>query len=121
MVERSSYSCSVGKNGTGLSISFSAAGMGVRGKGAAVEPLKRLAAAVQFRPWPPRFQQLTKPGKAQPVPFRSKKHSTRHATSGLPVKHQIPVVRVTNWLRSAGTPRDVALKSRLREILGWKD
>jgi hypothetical protein len=37
------------------------------------------------------------------------------------VKHQIPVVRVTNWLRSAGMPRDVALKSRLREILGWKD
>ena len=37
------------------------------------------------------------------------------------VKHQIPVVRVTNWLRSAGRPRDVALKGRLREILGWKD
>ena len=37
------------------------------------------------------------------------------------VKHEIPVVRVTNWLRSAGSPKEVALKGRLREILGWKD
>ena len=37
------------------------------------------------------------------------------------VKYQISVVRVTNWPRSAGKPRDVALKRRLREILGWKD
>ena len=34
------------------------------------------------------------------------------------VKHQVPVVKVTNWLRTAGrTPRDVALKTRLKEIL----
>ena len=37
------------------------------------------------------------------------------------VKHRVPDVRVTNWLRSAGTPREVALKSRLRDILGWND
>jgi hypothetical protein len=35
------------------------------------------------------------------------------------VKHRIPVVRVTNWLRSAGSPREVALKTRLRQMLGW--
>jgi len=28
---------------------------------------------------------------------------------------------VTNWLRSSGSPREVALKSRLKEILGWSD
>jgi hypothetical protein len=39
----------------------------------------------------------------------------------LAVKHRVPVMRVTNWLRSAGTPREIALKSRLREILGWND
>jgi hypothetical protein len=37
------------------------------------------------------------------------------------VRHQLPVVRVNNWLRSAGSPRDVALKSRLRALLGWND
>lgn len=37
------------------------------------------------------------------------------------VRHQVPVVRVKNWLRSAGSPRDVALKSRLRALLGWND
>jgi hypothetical protein len=37
------------------------------------------------------------------------------------VRHQVPVVRVKNWLRSAGSPRDVALKSRLRSLLGWND
>ena len=37
------------------------------------------------------------------------------------VKHRIPVVRVTNWLRSAGNPREVALKARLKQMLGWND
>jgi hypothetical protein len=37
------------------------------------------------------------------------------------VKHRVPVIQVTNWLRSAGSPREMALKSRLREILGWND
>jgi hypothetical protein len=37
------------------------------------------------------------------------------------VKHRVPVVRVTNWLRSAGSPRDMALKARLKQILGWND
>ena len=37
------------------------------------------------------------------------------------VKHRVPVVQVTNWLRSAGSPREVALKSRLKEILAWND
>jgi hypothetical protein len=37
------------------------------------------------------------------------------------VKHRVPVVQVTNWLRSSGSPRDVALKSRLKGILGWND
>jgi hypothetical protein len=31
---------------------------------------------------------------------------------------KVAVVRVTNWLRSAGSPREVALKSRLRQVLG---
>ena len=35
------------------------------------------------------------------------------------VKHRVPVVRVTSWLRSAGSPTEVALKSRLRDMLGW--
>jgi hypothetical protein len=26
-----------------------------------------------------------------------------------------------NWLPSAGTPRDVALKTRLKQLLGWND
>jgi len=29
------------------------------------------------------------------------------------VKHTVPVVRVTNWLRSSGSPKEVALKTRL--------
>jgi hypothetical protein len=37
------------------------------------------------------------------------------------VRHRVPVVRVTNWLRSAGSPREVVLKSRLRQVLGWND
>jgi hypothetical protein len=37
------------------------------------------------------------------------------------VKHTVPVVRVTNWLRSSGSPKEVALKTRLRAILGWND
>ena len=37
------------------------------------------------------------------------------------VKHTVPVVSVTNWLRSAGSPREVAQKARLRAILGWND
>jgi hypothetical protein len=37
------------------------------------------------------------------------------------IKHQVPVIKVTNWLRRAGNPREVALKTRLKEILGWKD
>jgi hypothetical protein len=38
------------------------------------------------------------------------------------VKHQVPVIKVTNWLRIAGrSPREMALKSRLKEILGWND
>jgi hypothetical protein len=37
------------------------------------------------------------------------------------VKHRVPVVQVTNWLTSAGSPRETALKSRLKEILGWND
>jgi hypothetical protein len=37
------------------------------------------------------------------------------------VRHRLPIMRVTNWLRSAGSPREVALKSRLREVLGWRD
>ena len=37
------------------------------------------------------------------------------------VKHRVPVVKVTNWLRSAGSPKDVALKTRLRAILGRND
>jgi hypothetical protein len=37
----------------------------------------------------------------------------------LALKHRVPVVQVTHWLRSAGSPREIALKSRLKEILGW--
>jgi hypothetical protein len=37
------------------------------------------------------------------------------------VKHRVPVARVTNWLRSSGSPREAALKSRLKEILGWNE
>jgi len=37
------------------------------------------------------------------------------------VRHRLPIMRVTNWLRSAASPREVALKSRLREVLGWRD
>ena len=37
------------------------------------------------------------------------------------VKHKVPVIQVTNWLRSAGSPKEVALKTRLRAILGWND
>jgi hypothetical protein len=40
---------------------------------------------------------------------------------GPAVRHRVPVVRVTNWLRSVGSPREVALKSRLRQVLGWSD
>ena len=35
--------------------------------------LKRLASAVQLRPWPPYFQSLTPAQKPKPVPFWSKK------------------------------------------------
>ena len=35
------------------------------------------------------------------------------------VKLQVPVVKVTGWLRSAGSPREPALKARLRAVLGW--
>ena len=38
------------------------------------------------------------------------------------VKHQVPVVKVTNWLRRSGSSaKDVASKARLRAILGWND
>jgi hypothetical protein len=37
------------------------------------------------------------------------------------IKRRVPVVQVTNWLRSAGSPRETALKSRLKEILGCND
>ena len=37
------------------------------------------------------------------------------------VKHRVLVVRVTNLLRSAGSPREAALKSRMRQMLGWND
>ena len=39
----------------------------------------------------------------------------------LAVKHKVPVVQATNWLRNAGSPREMILKSRLRKILGWND
>lgn len=35
------------------------------------------------------------------------------------VTHRVGVVQVTNWLRSAGSPQDCALKARLRAVLGW--
>lgn len=38
------------------------------------------------------------------------------------VKHRVPVGRLKGWLRSgARSPRDMALKSRLKELLGWND
>jgi hypothetical protein len=46
---------------------------------------------------------------------------TEITVSSPAVKHRVPVVQFTNWLRSAGSPREVALKSRLKEILGWND
>ena len=37
------------------------------------------------------------------------------------VKHQVAISQVTNWLRSVGSPREMMVKHRLKEILGWKD
>jgi hypothetical protein len=37
------------------------------------------------------------------------------------VNHQVAVVQVMNWLRKAGNPKEMVMKHRLREILGWRE
>ena len=38
------------------------------------------------------------------------------------VKHQVSVSKLTAWLQSSGrSPRELGQKSKLKEILGWKD
>jgi hypothetical protein len=37
------------------------------------------------------------------------------------VKHEVSIAKVTSWLRVVRNPQDQVLKSRLREILGWRD
>ena len=48
-----------------------------------ITALKRLASAVRFRPWPPRFQQLTDYLSSKSVPFRS--NSILEACRSLPL------------------------------------
>jgi hypothetical protein len=36
------------------------------------------------------------------------------------VKHQVSIAKLTAWLESARSPRELVMKTRLKEILGWK-